>query len=67
MRQTLIKALRQHAIGHIELHKANIEVYLHNPAGIGEHSDIVEAMEKELNTIAHYEDQLEVLDKYFAD
>ena len=30
MKQTLIKALRQHAIGHIELHKANIEVYLQN-------------------------------------
>lgn len=67
MRQTLIKALRQHAIGHIEKHKANVEVYLQNPAGIGEHNDIIEAMEEELNQMAHYEDQLEVLDKYFAD
>jgi len=67
MRQTLIKALRQHAIGHIEKHKANVEVYLANPAGIGEHNDIIEAMEEELNHMAHYEDQLEVLDKYFAD
>ena len=67
MRQTLIKALRQHAIGHIEKHKANVEVYLRNPAGIGEHNDIIEAMEEELNQMAHYEDQLEVLDKYFAD
>jgi len=67
MRQTLIKALRQHAIGHIEKHKANVEVYLQNPAGIGEHNDIIEAMEEELNHMAHYEDQLEVLDKYFAD
>ena len=43
----------------------NVEVYLTNPAGIGEHSDILEAIENELNMIAKYEDQVEVLNKYF--
>ena len=31
----------------------------------GEHSDIIETIEKELNIIAQYHDQLEVLEKYF--
>ena len=64
--QTL-QAIRDHAIGHIEKHKLNVEVYLTNPAGIGEHPDILEAIEKELNIIAEYHDQLEVLDNYFKD
>ena len=66
MRETLLDAVRTHAVGHINKHKANVEVYLHNPAGIGEHSDIVDAVEIELKAMAEYEDQLEILDKYFA-
>lgn len=61
----LIKAVKTHAKGHIEKHKANILVYLDNPAGIGEHSDIIEAIELELMEMAKYEDQLEMLEKYF--
>lgn len=67
MRKILLDAVRTHAIGHIAKHKANVEVYLANPAGIGEHSDIIEAIEIELNKIAEYEDQLEALDKHFGD
>ena len=43
----------------------NVEVYLQNAAGVGEHPDILEAVEKELAIIAQYHDQLEVLEKYF--
>ena len=46
MREQLIKALLAHAQGDIAKHKANIEVYLANPVGIGEHSNIVEAIER---------------------
>jgi len=42
-----------------------VEVYLNNPAGIGEHSDVMEAVEQELDKIARYHDQIEVLNKYF--
>ena len=52
MRDQLVNALLAHAKGDIAKHVANVEVYLSNPAGIGEHSDITEAIEKELNTIA---------------
>ena len=37
---TLLEAIKKHNEGKIALHKANIAVYLKNPAGIGEHSDI---------------------------
>jgi len=65
MRETLIKALLAHAQGDIAKHKANVEVYLTSPVGIGEHSNVVEAIEEELNMIAKYQDQIDVLNKYF--
>ena len=65
MREQLVRALISHAQGDIQKHVANVEVYLTNPAGIGEHSNIVEAIEEELNMIAKYEDQITVIRKYF--
>ena len=65
MREQLIKALLAHAQGDIAKHKANIEVYLANPVGIGEHSNIVEAIEGELDMIAKYQDQIDIINKYF--
>ena len=64
MREQLIRALISHAQGDIQKHVANVEVYLTNPAGIGEHSNIVEAIEEELNMIAKYKDQIDVINKY---
>ena len=65
LRDQMINALIAHARGDIEKYRANIEVYLNNPAGIGEHSDVMEAVEQELDKIARYHDQIEVLNKYF--
>ena len=61
MRKIILNALKEHARGNIALHRANIEVYLNNPAGIGEHSDILEAIQSELDKIAMHKDRLEIL------
>ena len=61
----MISALLAHAQGDIQKHKMNVEVYLTNPVGIGEHSNIMEAIEEELNMIAKYEDQVTVIKKHF--
>lgn len=65
MRELLLEALRSHAQGHVDKHKANVEVYLNSTTGIGEHPDIIEAMEMEIMEIAKYNDVLEMLEKYF--
>ena len=65
MREQMIQALKNHAVAHIEKHRMNVEIYLNNPVGVGEHSDIMDTIEKELNLIAEYHDQLEVLNTYF--
>mgnify|MGYP001497998239 FL=1 len=66
-RAEMIKALKSHAQGHIDKHKMNVEVYLNNSVGIGEHPDVLEAIEKELAVIAQYMDELEVLNRYFSE
>ena len=43
----------------------NVEIYLKNAAGVGEHPDVLDAVEKELKIIAEYNDQLEIIKKYF--
>ena len=65
MKSELIKALLAHAQGEISKHKANVLVYLEHPVGIGEHSDITEAIGIELDKMARYHDQVEVIEKYF--
>ena len=62
--QIIFAALKQ-AEGELEVHKANIEVYRTMPAGIGEHSDVVEAVMAELDAMAMAEDRIEIIKKYF--
>ena len=63
---TLLDAIKKHNEGIIALHKANIAVYLKNPAGIGEHSDIAEAVEAELDKIAAAQDRIDAIDQHFG-
>ena len=65
MREKIIKSLIAHAKGHIEKHKANIEILLQKGVGVAEHPDTLETIEKELAIIAEYHDQIEMLEKYF--
>ena len=63
----LLLAAKKQAEGQLEVHKANIKVYQTMPAGIGEHSDITEAVIEELNKLAAADDRLEMINKYFQD
>ena len=44
--------------------RTNIDIYMENPAGIGEHSDIVAAVDEQLAKLAEALDKLEALDNY---
>ena len=65
-RDRLIFFMKAHARGMIAKHRAIVEIYLTKPSGIGEHSDVMEAMEAELDLIAKYSDRLEALEKYIV-
>lgn len=63
----LILAAKKQAEGELEVHKANIQVYQTMPAGIGEHSDIVEAVMAELDKMAAAQDRIDMIEKYFEE
>ena len=60
----LFEALIAKLEGEIEVAKANIKVYERNSVGIGEHGDIVETIEKEVEKIAHAQDKIEAIKTY---
>ena len=62
----LIDAARKQAEGEIAVHIANIKVYQTMPAGIGEHSDVTEAVISELDKLAAADDRLDMINKYFS-
>ena len=65
--EAIIEAAKKQAEGEVAVHIANIKVYQTMPAGIGEHSDITEAVIEELNKLAAADDRLEMINKYFQD
>ena len=61
MKEQMVEVLKQHAVSNLNLHKTNIDIYLSNPAGIGEHSDIMEAVQAELDKMAIHQDRISML------
>jgi hypothetical protein len=62
----MIEALRKKYEAEIAAAKANIEVYLTNPAGIGEHPDLVSAVDSEVTKLAAAEEKLMTLDNHWG-
>ena len=65
MRTQILAALRSQAVGNIEKARLNVEIYLKNPVGIGEHPDVLAAIQDQLDIIAHEEERLDIIGKYF--
>jgi len=67
LRQQTVDALKADAQGKIQVARVNVEVYLHNPVGIGEHPDILSAIQDQLDVIAEQEERLQVLNNHFSE
>mgnify|MGYP000019057731 FL=1 len=61
MRERILEVALAHAKAEVELHRANIEVYLQGVVGIGEHSDIMETIQLELDKMAAANDRMEMI------
>ena len=61
---SIIDALRLKYKGQIAEARANIDVYIENPFGIGDHSDVVAAVDEQVAKLADAMDKLEALDYY---
>ena len=61
----LLEALIKKLEGEVAMAKANIKVYEDNPAGIGEHPDVVQAIETQIEAIANAEEKIETIHKHY--
>ena len=66
-KSTITSALVADAVGNIAKAKANVEIYLNYPVGIGEHPDVLAAIQEQVDIIAHEEERISVLTKHFND
>lgn len=62
-----LEALRSKYLGEVLEAKANIRAYLANPVGIGEHPDIVDAINSQIEKLASADEKLAALNKYFGE
>jgi hypothetical protein len=67
MRQQIIGVLKQHFEAHILKHKMNVDIMLNNPMALHDHTDLMDAIEKEIAQIAEYQDKLEIMENYFKE
>ena len=65
--ENIMNALYLSSKGELEKRKANIKVYLNNPVGIGEHSDITNTIQLELDKMIEADDRINIITKYFDD
>ena len=65
MRQMIIEALKKSYHGEIAKISANVEIFLEAHAGVGDHPDVVETIDKLIGEIAEIDDKLMVLDTHF--
>ena len=61
MKTVLADSMMSYLAGKVKYHKANVLVYLQSPVGIGEHPDIMAAIEEELAKCAEYHEKYEIL------
>ena len=66
MREQLLTALRSYYVGNIEKHKMHIENLIMNNVGVAEHPDYMDTVSKEVETLAKWDEQLQMLDKHFS-
>ncbi len=57
----ILQALYCKYLGEMEVHRANIDIYLSTPAGIGEHPDVLGAIDMEVAAMAGVRDKIETL------
>ena len=61
MKSRILDALKAKYSGEMEYHRMNIDVYLKNPVGIGEHPDILGAIDSEVEKLASVTEKLQTL------
>ena len=65
LRDEILKNQKTYYNGLIAKHQQNVEIYLNQPVGIGEHSDVMAAIDTEITAIAQAHEKIGIIDSYF--
>ena len=65
LREEILKNQITYYNGVIGKHKQNVDIYLNQPVGIGEHSDVMGAIDGEINAIAQAHEKIQIINHYF--
>ena len=57
----MLQALYCKYLGEMEMYRANIDIYLSTPVGIGEHPDVLGAVDEMVAAMAGVRDKIETL------
>ena len=64
LREDILKSQIAYYNGKIAKHKQNVDIYLNQPVGIGEHSDVMGAIDGEINAIAQAHEKIQIINHY---
>tara|TARA_B000000565_G_scaffold87530_2_gene64010 strand:+ start:879 stop:1094 length:216 start_codon:yes stop_codon:yes gene_type:complete len=65
LREKILRAQINYYQGLICKHQQNVEIYLNQPVGIGEHPDVMGAIDQEINLIAQNHEKIDIINHYF--
>jgi hypothetical protein len=64
MRELVVEALKAKYFGKMKEAEANIEIYLENPVGIGEHPEILDAIDSQIEKLVEAQEKFKVLEEF---
>jgi hypothetical protein len=64
LRDQMVISLIQDCHANIQMAECNVYAFLENPVGVGDHANIMETIQGQLDIISQNQDRLTVLDKF---
>ena len=65
LNQRMVTALMQDCHANIQKAECNVYTFLDNPVGVGDHPNIIETIQEQLDIISKHKDRLNVLESTF--
>ena len=65
MRREIVSALIQDCHANIQKAECNVYAFLENPVGVGDHPNIMETIQEQLDIISKHKDRLNILESTF--
>ena len=65
MRRQIVDALMRDAESKINLARMNAWILLNNPVGVGDHPNVIETIQGQLDIMSQNKDRLNILMEYF--